>query len=463
MITAGIDSSTQSTKVLVVEDGLVVRTGRASHPDGTEVHPDHWWKALEAAIAKTGGIEDCDAVSIAGQQHGLICLDADGNVLRPALLWNDTRSAQSAADLIDELGMQSWIEACGSAPVASLTVSKLRWVADNEPEVVEKLAAICLPHDWLTWKLAGHEDITDLVTDRSDASGTGYVDAATGAYRYDLLAHALRVTEDRARSLVLPRIAEPFEVVGQVAPQFGSAALGPGCGDNAGASLGLGLEPGQVSVSLGTSGVVAAVTDKPFYDPAGSVTGFMDATGRWLPLACTLNGSRIVDYVKDLLGVSYTEMDELAMTADSPACTMVPYFEGERTPNLPYERARIVGLSAAEMNRAAFSRMAFESMCCLMRGAMEKLRDGGIDAREAILIGGGAKSTVVQSFMPAILGVPVVVPEPNEYVALGAAWQALRCVDPSAQPLSVAGARQNVSDDNGAWARYKAAADEVGQ
>ncbi|GMA24335.1 hypothetical protein GCM10025864_20940 [Luteimicrobium album] len=205
-LVAGVDSSTQSCKVVVrdAETGALVRSGSASHPDGTEVHPDAWWDAFRSAAEAAGGLADVAAIAVGGQQHGMVLLDAEGEVLRPALLWNDTRSAPSAADLVDELGAAAWAEAVGSVPVASLTVTKLRWVADHEPDLVGRIAAVALPHDWLTWRIAGYgprsqglePDLTALTTDRSDASGTGYW--GLDAYRRDLLARALRLDEAAA-------------------------------------------------------------------------------------------------------------------------------------------------------------------------------------------------------------------------------------------------------------------------
>ena len=157
-LVAGVDSSTQSCKVVVcdAETGALVRSGHAPHPEGTEVHPDAWWDALQQAIEAAGGLDDVDAVAVGGQQHGMVCLDAAGDVVRPALLWNDTRSAQAALDLIDELGgPQAWVDAVGLVPVASFTVTKLRWLRDHEPDNAARTAAVCLPHDWLTWRLAG--------------------------------------------------------------------------------------------------------------------------------------------------------------------------------------------------------------------------------------------------------------------------------------------------------------------
>src|SRR5712691_9789433 len=194
-LVAGVDSSTQSCKVVIrdAETGALVREGHAPHPPGTEVDPAHWWEALGSAIGQAGGFADVAAISVAGQQHGMVCLDAAGDVVRPALLWTDTRSAAAAADLVAELGAgdrergaAAWAAAVGSVPVAAFTVTKLRWLAEHEPEAMARSAAVCLPHDWLTWRLSGGE-LDVLRTDRGDASGTGYWSAAAGAYRPDLL------------------------------------------------------------------------------------------------------------------------------------------------------------------------------------------------------------------------------------------------------------------------------------
>uniref|UniRef100_UPI0039EE0ADE FGGY family carbohydrate kinase n=1 Tax=Sinomonas sp. G460-2 TaxID=3393464 RepID=UPI0039EE0ADE len=192
-LVAGVDSSTQSCKVVVrdAETGVLLRSGSAPHPAGTEVHPDAWWDALQAAISAAGGIDDVAAISVGGQQHGMVCLDEDGAVVRPALLWNDTRSAATAAELVKEAGdgdaaagARWWAEATGTVPVASITATKLRWLAENEPENAARTAAVCLPHDWLSWRLAGHGPGTGgldaLRTDRSDASGTGYWSPSSG-------------------------------------------------------------------------------------------------------------------------------------------------------------------------------------------------------------------------------------------------------------------------------------------
>ncbi|MBW8486738.1 xylulokinase [Actinomadura parmotrematis] len=432
-LVAGIDSSTQSCKVVIVDaaTGRVVRQGAAPHPPGTEIDPEHWWTALRRAAERAGGLADVAAVSVAAQQHGMVCLDAAGRTVRPALLWNDTRSAGAAADLVADLGggdpaegARRWAEAVGTVPVASLTVAKLRWLADHEPDAAARVAAVALPHDWLTWRLAGASGPDALVTDRSDASGTGYYQAGTGAYRPDLLALALR----RESLPALPRVLAPDEAAGTGTAEAGApgAVLGPGCGDNAATALGLGLRTGQVFMSLGTSGVVAAVSEEPAADPTGQVAGFADATGAHLPLACTLNAARVLDSAARLLDVGLGELSELALRADPGAggLTYVPYLEGERTPNLPDATGTLHGMTLTSLTRENLARAAVEGLLCLMADALRAVRDQGADVREITLTGGAARAAAVRETAPAILGVPVRVPEPAEYAALGAARQA---------------------------------------
>ena len=439
---AGVDSSTQSCKVVVYDPSRkrVVREGRAPHPEGTEVDPEAWWAAFLQAVELAGGLDDVAALSVGGQQHGMVCLDAHGDVVRPALLWNDTRSAGAARDLIRERGADSrddagsegaawWAEATGSVPVASLTVTKLRWLADNEPENAARIAAICLPHDYLTWRIMGSPSLQALVTDRSDASGTGYMAREDPVYRRDILARALRVDEASASSLVLPVIAGPWDEAGRGDPGkgWGEIVLGPGCGDNAGSALGVGLEPGSALLSLGTSGVVAAVSAAPVADPSGLVTGFSDATGNWLPLACTLNASRIIDAMARVTGLDYGEFDEAALSVpDAGGLELVPFFEGERTPNLPDATAELRGMTLANSDRAHVARAAVEGLLGLMRHALDAVRSLGVPLDRVVLVGGGAKSAAVRALAPQMLDAAVELPEPGEYVALGAAKQAAR-------------------------------------
>lgn len=446
---AGVDSSTQSCKVLVWDPAgdKVVREGRAPHPEGTEVDPEAWWDAFLKAVDAAGGLDDVGALSVGGQQHGMVVLDERGRVIRPALLWNDTRSAEAARDLIaerasgtaertgggdanDASGAAWWADATGSVPVASLTVTKLRWLADHEPEAAARVAAVCLPHDYLTWRIAGgfkRLGLEGLATDRSDASGTGYVDRSGRAYRLDILARALRCDAERAQRIVLPRIAGPNQAVarGDDARGWGNIVLGPGAGDNAAAALGVGLTPGSALLSLGTSGVVAAVSDRPVSDASGLVTGFSDASGRWLPLACTLNASRIIDAMMRVTGLGYAEFDEAALSVpDAGGLRLTPYFEGERTPNLPDATATLEGMTLANCDRAHVARATIEGLLTLMRGALDAVRAQGVPVERVLLVGGGARSHAVQALASEALGARVDIPSPGEYVALGAAKQA---------------------------------------
>ncbi len=421
-LVVGVDSSTQSCKVVVrdAETGALVRSGTAVHPDGTEVDPEAWWQALQQAIAQAGGLDDVAALSVGGQQHGLVALDAEGRVIRDALLWNDTRSAAAAAALVDELGAEAWAHATGSVPVASFTVTKLRWLAEHEPEHAKQVAAVALPHDWLTWRLRGTGDLDDLTTDRSEASGTGYFDPVANEYRRELLGRALGRDD-----VVLPRVLGPAEPVeAHDAPLL----LGPGAGDNAAAALGLGLQPGDVMLSVGTSGVVAAVSETPTHDATGLVAGFADATGHFLPLAATLNGSRVLDSAARLLGVDHGGLDALALAAGAGAggLAYTPYLEGERTPNLPDATGTLAQMTLANLTRENFARAAVEGLLTLLSGALDAIRTQGVGARQVTLVGGGARSRALRELAPQILGVPVHTPPFAEYVALGAASQAAR-------------------------------------
>jgi len=419
-LVAGIDSSTQSCKVVVRDafTGALVRQGRAAHPDGTEVDPSAWQEALQQAAQQAGGFDDVAAISVGGQQHGMVCLDQAGAVVRPALLWNDTRSAGAAADLVEELGGgQAWAQAVGSVPLAAFTVSKLRWLAEHEPANAGRTEMVCLPHDWLSWQLTGGRDLAGLVTDRGDASGTGYWSPATGQYRPDLLRTAL------GRDAGVPRVLGPAEQAGATPA---GCLLGPGTGDNAAAALGIGARSGDVVVSIGTSGVVSAVAEVPAADPSGIVAGFADATGRFLPLVCTLNAARVLDSAARLLGVDHDELSRLALSVPPGAggLVLVPYLEGERTPNRPDATGAVHGVSLATSTPAHLARAAVEGLLCGLADGLDALRGQGAAVNRVVLVGGGARSVAVRRIAPTVLGCPVSVPAPGEYVADGVARQA---------------------------------------
>ncbi|HEY1919684.1 MAG TPA: xylulokinase [Streptosporangiaceae bacterium] len=429
MLVAGVDSSTQSVKVMLcqAEDGTVVGTGSAPHPGGTECDPAAWWDALLTAGA--GLLERADAVGVAAQQHGMIAVDEAGQVVRPALLWNDVRSARQAEELIAEQGGPGeWARRAGSVPTASFTVTKLRWMAEHEPANAARTAMVLLPHDWLTWQLAtrpalGERPVPELwpgirpVTDRGDASGTGYFSPADSAWLPELAAAALGHAVD------LPDVAAPADVAGQAS---WGAVLSAGTGDNMGAALGLCLREGDVVVSIGTSGTAFAVTEAGAADPAGAVAGFADATGRFLPLVCTLNAARVLSVTNGLLGVDAAAGAELALAAEPGAggLTLLPYLDGERTPNRPDATGVLTGLTTANGTRENLARASAEAVLCSLADAVGHLVEVGLTPRRVLLIGGGAKSRAIRLIAPSVFGTEVVVPEPAEYVARGAARQA---------------------------------------
>lgn len=421
-LVAGVDSSTQSVKVVIrdANSGALIRQGRGTHTDGTEINPRIWKEALDGAIKDAGGLDDVAAISIAGQQHGMVALDSHGDVIRDALLWNDTRSAQAAKDLNHELGGDTeTARKVGSVLVASFTATKLRWMADNEPENAKKVAAVALPHDWLSWQLQGGKDFTKLFTDRSDASGTGYFDPSTSQYRQEMIELAL----GKNRQIQLPRIIAASEFGGETQKGIPIAA---GAGDNAAAALGLQAQPGDVVVSLGTSGTAFAVSQTPTHDPSGSVAGFADATGRFLPLVCTLNAARILDSACQMLGKTHDEIAQLALSAEPGAngLTLLPYFEGERTPNRPNATGVLSGMNINNSNPADIARAMIEGMLSGLADAVDSLVALGVNVQRILLIGGAAKNPAVPVIASALFGREVLVPPAGEYVANGAAKQA---------------------------------------
>jgi xylulokinase len=429
-LVAGVDCSTQATKVVVCDaaTGEVLREGRAPHPDATQVDPAEWWAAWQSA--SDGLLDGVAAISVGGQQHGMVLLDSAGEVVHPAVLWNDTSSADATLELVSELGgPEAWAAAVGSVPVSSFTVTKLRWVRSAAPDAAARAAAVALPHDWLTHRLAADRSgIEDLTTDRGDASGTGWWSPITNSYRPDLVELAF------GRSLSLPRVAGPAEVVGHTAS---GAALAAGTGDNMAAALGLELQPGDVAVSLGTSGTAFATSVTPTADPSGFVAGFADATGGYLPLVCTLNAARVMSATAQLLGMDLATLDEAALgSSGSGGLVLLPYLDGERTPDLPHSTGLVYGLTRATMQPSTMARAAVEGMLCGLADAVDALRAQGLPVERVLLLGGAARSRAVQALAPALLGAPVVLPEPAEYVALGAARQAAWAVSGADAPPS---------------------------
>jgi xylulokinase len=417
-LVAGVDSSTQSVKVVVrdADSGELIAQSSAPHPDGTEIDPHAWESALNDALSQVSD-KKIDAISIAGQQHGMVALDVAGNVIRKALLWNDTRSAKEAEDLnqeVPDIHLRT-----GSKLVASFTASKVRWLVDNERSNSEKLAAVALPHDWLSWRLSGSTSIEDLFTDRSDASGTGYFNPVSNTYDLEILELATRGRKD----LTLPRIVKHNEFGGKTKSGIPIAA---GAGDNAGAALGLGARVGDLIISLGTSGTAFAVSKTPTKDPEGEIAGFADATGNYLPLACTLNAAKIFASVAKLLKVDLEEFASLALKAESGAngLRLLPHFDGERTPNRPDIRGNFGGITHENFSPENLARAATEGVIAGMVFAAQALKREGFNASRILLIGGAAKSEAVQEIAASMFNNEIQLPPPGEYVADGAARQA---------------------------------------
>jgi xylulokinase len=441
----GIDSSTQSVKVEVrdLDSGAVLGVGRASHPATTpprsEQSPKAWWAALveatHAAFSGKPGAADpahrasVVAMSVGGQQHGMVVLDSSYEVIRPAKLWNDTESARHASALVEKIGPTSWADHTGSVPVAAFTVTKLAWLAEVEPENFAKVQYVLLPHDWLTFKLTGQ-----LVTDRGDASGTGYWSPATQTWSTGLLT---MIDGERDWSMQLPKICEPTETVGAILPEVAaelglpaSVVVGPGSGDNMAAALGIGLKPGDIALSLGTSGTVYAVSSTPTADDTGCVAGFADATGNYLPLVCTLNATKVSDFAMRMLGVELEQFNELVLSTPvgSGGLTLVPYLDGERTPNRPDATGSLVGIRS-NATRAEFARASIEGVVCGLLDGLDALGAAGVTTSGRLyILGGGAKSSAYRQTVADLAKRSIVVPSAEEHVATGAAVQAAAVV-----------------------------------
>lgn len=436
-LVAGVDSSTQSTTVVVIDatTGTNVARGTAPHVvtgsgGARETDPELWWGALRDALAATGRAADITAISVAAQQHGLVVLDADGRPLRPAVLWNDTRSGPQTARLVEALGREAWATRIGSVPVPSLTVTRWAWLRETEPAVAAATRGIRLPHDFLTERLAGV-----AVTDRGDASGTGWWSTATEAYDEGILGMP-GVELDAA---LLPRVLSPDGVAGTVtdaaAAFLGIPAgipVGPGSGDNAGAALGLGLTSGVPVISLGTSGVAFAVSITRAVDPSGMVAGFADASGHYLPLTATLNCTLAVDRVASWLGL------DREAAAPSGGVVVLPWFDGERTPNLPDAQAAILGLRH-DTPPGAILGATYEGAVVGLLEAVDAIgacSDPLPPGAPLVLIGGGARGATWRETVRRLSGRQVQVPADPDLVARGAAAQAAAALA-GTDPISV--------------------------
>jgi xylulokinase len=450
-VVIGVDSSTQSTKAAFTESatGRVLAVGRAPHRvtgegGARETDPEVWWNALREAIAaglKESGVDPSavTGIAVAGQQHGLVVLDRTGRPLRPALLWNDTRSAPQAAALTEALGgPDAWTARTGSVPIASLTATKWQWLRENDPAVADATAAIRLPHDFLTERLAGV-----AVTDPGDASGTNWYSTASGGYDPELL------TLLGLDPALLPPVAATGAVRVGTLTAGAAAELGlhvgtvvaAGTGDNMSAAVGLGLGGAGLLdhpvLSLGTSGTVFAATRMRPGAPA--LSGFAGADGTYLPLGCTLNCTLAVDKVAELLGLDRED------AVPGGEAVLLPYLDGERTPDLPTASGLLTGLrhhtTARQLLGAAYEGAAVT----VLRALDAVLAACGLDPaapdvanRPLRLIGGGAQGAMWVETVRRLSGRPLIVPESGELVALGDAALAAGAVS-GADPVAIAG------------------------
>ncbi|MFF8291717.1 xylulokinase [Streptomyces sp. NPDC016309] len=469
-VVIGVDSSTQSAKAVVVDvvSGRVVATGRAAHTvsgegGARESDPEQWWRALAAAVGEALRGRDARAVTgiaVAGQQHGLVVLDAAGRPLRPALLWNDTRAAPQAAALAGELGADGWLARTGSVPVASMTAAKWRWLCEHEPRTAAAAAAVRLPHDFLTERLAG-----TAATDPGDASGTCWYATATGAYDPGLL--DLLGLDGALLPAVAPSGATRVgSLTARAAGELGlpeGIAVAAGTGDNMAAAVGLGLGARGLLdhpvVSLGTSGTVFAATrTRP---ATAALAGFAATDGTFLPLGCTLNCTLAVDKVAALLGLDRED------AAPGGEAVLLPYLDGERTPDLPRASGLLTGLRHATTRQQLLG-AAYEGAVFTVLRVLDELPPAGADV-PLRLIGGGARGRTWVETVRRLSGRPVVLPRAPEPVALGAAALAAGAAT-GEDPVAVASAWGGgagealpaVERDRATWDRIAAALPAAG-
>lgn len=447
-VVAGVDSSTGATKVELrdPDTGALVGAAHVAHapvtPPRARHDPEMWWRALctalddavQSARRRSGDDRiDVGAIAVAAQQHGMVALDRRGEPLVEVPLWCDTTSAPDAAALAGRLegGPGAWAEACGSVPVPSFTITKLAQLRREHPDRFERLAAVLLPHDWLTWRLSGRR-----VTDRGDASGTGYWSPAGERWATELLG---LVDGDADWRALLPEVLGPDEpagvTVGEAAQRWPGAVVGPGTGDNMAAALGLGLRSGDVAISLGTSGTVFTVSERPTHDSTGAVAGFADATGRFLPLVCTLNATKVLDATARLLGVDLAGFDALALASPVGAdgVTLLPYFDGERTPDRPAASGVVAGLRS-DVSREQLARAAVEGVVCGLLEGVDALGSHAPTDGRTWMVGGGAHSPAARRACATLAGREVRRSGLDEAVATGACVQAaavLRGSDPA--------------------------------
>jgi len=436
---AGIDLGTQSMKVVIYDYQKKEIIETASCPmelisdnDGTREQTTEWFdKGLEVCFGKLSdnNKKTIEAIGISGQQHGFVPLDADGKALYNIKLWNDTTTVEECKIITDAAGGdEAVVEAVSNLMLTGFTAPKILWLKRNKPEAFEKLKYVMLPHDYLNWKLTD-----EYVMEYGDASGTALFDSKNRTWSKKIC----DIIDPKLIDL-LPNLIEPSAPAGKVTEEAAKAygipvgiPVSAGGGDNMMGAVGTGtVADGFLTMSMGTSGTLYGYSDKPIADPANGLSGFCSSTGGWLPLLCTMNCTVTTEFVRNLFNMDLEQLNKEAEKAPcgSEGVLVIPYFNGERTPNLPNGRASISGLTSANTSRANIARASFESAVFAMRGGLDAFLKLGFKPREIRLIGGGSKSALWRQIAADIMNVPIRVPLLDEAAALGGAVQALWCL-----------------------------------
>jgi xylulokinase len=433
----GIDCSTQSCTIVErdLDSGELISIHRSPHPVTTppvsEQDPNSWWNAFKDCLGRIDQ-KRVAGIAVAGQGHGLVILDSDEKVIRPAKLWNDTTSTPQSEELIAKLGKSTWLKKCGSIPLAAFTITKLAWLRQNEPENFAHIAKVMNPHDYINFKLTGNP-----TTDRSDASGTGYFDLSVNSWDQSLLK---LVDEEKDWINCLPRVLMPDESAGlvseQVVAELGftqETLVGSGSNDNQASALAYGVvNPGDFMISIGTSGTAFTPSQIQVGDPQGLISCMAHTVSGYLPLICTLNGTKVTDLFAKLFGLSVSDLGELALTGKNSSKRPIlrPWIDGERTPSRPDSRAVLANLDNT-LDRADLARAAFEGVVFGIYFGMEKLIAAGLEPKRLIVTGGGSKSKAYLQFISNLVGKPVFTADFDDAAASGAAVQAAAAVQNS--------------------------------
>jgi xylulokinase len=415
----GLDVGTTGVKALRLSPaGEVLARSEEEYPLATpepgwaEQDPEDWWRAAEAALARLGG-EDVAGIGLSGQMHGLVVLDEDERVLRPAILWNDQRTATECAEIEARVGLRELVRLSGNRALPGFTAPKLLWLRRHEPETYERIAHVLLPKDYVRLRLTG-----ERVTDVADASGTLLLDVAHRRWSEELL-QALELP-----AAWLPALVESPVVSGRTGDGIPVAA---GAGDQAAGALGVGVDrPGPLSVVLGTSGVVFAALPGFAADPEGRVHAFCHAVpGGWHAMGVMLSAAGSLRWLREVVAPDEPYEKLVAEAERWPpgveGLTFLPYLVGERTPHVdPAARGAFVGLELRH-DRGALVRAVLEGVAFALRDCLELLRSLGVDAEVARVSGGGARSDLWLRIVSSVLGVPLERTAAEEGAAFGAA------------------------------------------